>query len=324
MPSIPPAPHNEAALEGETHSEADYADANSSLWLQNSTHHPVITADQPTSEDLAASNGYTATPALPPSDASPAQSSPHSTRAGLHGMYLGPASGVSFLVRVQKRLDQAISFSHPGSIFTFGDASLPFLDADPSFCMMLPKPDAERLLDRFFDFAMPTFRFLHRPTIKAWFTEFYSTLGQMRDPQSAPAKVALLIMVLAHGRMYMLDDDKSGPPDLSFRLFVTAEHQLSKEKGAARLTSIQARLTMCFFLLTQSRINQAWNLFGVVSHLILAIGLNRSRRYDSASASGQVEAEGRRRTFWCAYTLVSPELYRSDRNADFFAVSLTS
>lgn len=302
---IPSAPRPGAADEVESHSDVGYANDDASLWPQESTRSRVVATDQrnAATDDLTASNGFATTSGLATSDASPAQSSPHSTRAGLHGMYLGPASGVSFLVRVQKRLDQAISFSHPGSIFTFGDAPLPIVDSDPSFCMMLPKEDARRLLDRFFDFAMPTFRFLHRPTIEAWFAEFYSTLGQMHDPQSAPAKVALVLMVLAHGRMYMPDDDRPGPVELGFRLFLSAEHQLSREMGAARLTSIQARLTMCFFLLTQSKINQAWTLFGTTSHLALAIGLNRSRRFDTTSVSSQVEAESRRRLFWCAYTL---------------------
>lgn len=36
---------------------------------------------------------------------------------------------------------------------------------------------------------------------------------------------------------------------------------------------------------------------------MLAIGLNRKRRPDAAIVSDQIEAESRRRTFWCAYTL---------------------
>lgn len=80
--------------------------------------------------------------------------------------------------------------------------------------MMLPREDAQRLVDRYFDFAMPTYRFLHRPTIQEWFGEFYDTLGIMRDEQKAPAKIALLFMVFAHGRVYMADCDKTGPADL--------------------------------------------------------------------------------------------------------------
>lgn len=80
--------------------------------------------------------------------------------------------------------------------------------------MMLPREDAQQLVNRYFDYAMPTYRFLHRPTIQKWFAEFYDTFGMMHDAQRAPAKTALLLMVLAHARVYMPDDKKPGPPDL--------------------------------------------------------------------------------------------------------------
>lgn len=80
--------------------------------------------------------------------------------------------------------------------------------------MMLPREDAQKLLDRYFDFAMPTYRFLHRPTLQAWFTEFYDTLGIMDDLHNSPARVALLFMVFAQARAYMPDNDKPGPQDL--------------------------------------------------------------------------------------------------------------
>ena len=79
---------------------------------------------------------------------------------------------------------------------------------------MLPQVDAQRLIDRYFDFAMPTYRFLHQPTVQKWFVEFYETLGTMRDPHTAPAKLALLFIIFALARVYMPDDDKPGPSDL--------------------------------------------------------------------------------------------------------------
>ncbi|KAM0304389.1 hypothetical protein ACHAPM_002477 [Fusarium culmorum] len=231
------------------------------------------------------------------------QQSPEPSQEDLQGHYIGPASGVSFLLRVQKRLHQAISFSGPGSIFTFGDAPLRNPDYDPNFCMMLPKEDAQRLIDRYFDFAMPTYRFLHRPTIQEWFTEFYETLGTMRNPNNSAAKVALLFMILAHARVYMPEGDRPGPSDLSARYYLAAEHQLSKESGSIRLTSVQARLLQCYYLGTQSRVNHCWSQFGIVTNLALAIGLNRNKRPGVISGLNHIEVESRRRTFWCAYTL---------------------
>lgn len=143
------------------------------------------------------------------------QTSPQEPQEDLQGHYIGPASGVSFLLRVQKRLHQAISFSTSNNIFTFGDAPLQPPDFDPSFCMVLPRDDAQRLFDRYFDFAMPTYRFLHRPTLQEWFVEFYDTLGTMRDGNSsACAKIALLFMIFAHARVYMPENDRPGPTDL--------------------------------------------------------------------------------------------------------------
>jgi hypothetical protein len=66
---------------------------------------------------------------------------------------------------------------------------------------------------------------------------------------------------------------------------------------------VQARLTQCYYLLTQSRINHCYSLFGTVSHLALAIGLNRNRRAGPKTGLSMLESECRRRTFWCAYTL---------------------
>lgn len=151
---------------------------------------------------------------MSPSMPASSPTSPKSSLTGLHGQYIGPASGVSFLQRVQKRLGQATSFSQPGNIFTFGDPPFAESSADSTLCMMLPREDAQKLVNRYFDYAMPTYRFLHRPTIQKWFSEFYETFGAMYDTQRAPAKIALLLMVFAHGRVYMPDDSKPGPSDL--------------------------------------------------------------------------------------------------------------
>lgn len=146
----------------------------------------------------------------------PSTSPPHTPKAsqsGLHGQYIGPASAVSFLQRVQQRLGQAANFSQPDNIFTFGDTPFEEIDADPSSCMMLPRDVAQQFFNRYFDFAMPTYRFLHRPTLQVWLREFYDTFGVMHDSLGAPAKIALVLMVLAHGRMYLPEKDKAGPSD---------------------------------------------------------------------------------------------------------------
>ena len=103
--------------------------------------------------------------------------------------------------------------------------------------------------------------------------------------------------------MHMLNSPIIPSDIFSKRYFLAAEHHLLREKGSIRLTSVQARLTQCYYLLTQSRINHCWSLFGTVSHLALAIGLNRNRPPDPNTGLSHIESECRRRTFWCAYTL---------------------
>ncbi|KAJ3940521.1 uncharacterized protein N0V96_009525 [Colletotrichum fioriniae] len=233
----------------------------------------------------------------------PSRASPEPTQTDLQGHYVGPSSGVSFLLRVQKRLHQAVSFSQASSIFTFGDAPLPDFDPSGAFCVLLSKEEATTLLKRYFEFAVPTHRFLHRPTVEGWLEEFYDTMGAMKSQEDAPARRALLFMVFAQAQEYMGTTHSRENADASARYFLAADHQLSKERGAVRLTSVQARLCQCFWLLSQSRINHCWSLFGTAGHLALAIGLNRNRHADPAGGYNYIELECRRRTFWCAYSL---------------------
>lgn len=155
---------------------------------------------------------------VPPADAAaplnPASSrtSPEPLQTDQQGHYVGPASGVSFLLRIQKRLHQTTELSRNTTIFTFGDAPLP--EHDASFFVLPPKADAQRLVERYFDFAAPTHRFLHRPSIEALLEEFYATQGEMnagRAREEAPAKRALLLIVFAQAQAYMpgvsADDD---------------------------------------------------------------------------------------------------------------------
>ncbi|TDZ16418.1 Activator of stress genes 1 [Colletotrichum orbiculare MAFF 240422] len=231
----------------------------------------------------------------------PSRASPEPTQTDLQGHYVGPSSGVSFLLRVQKRLHQAVSFSQASSIFTFGDAPLPDFDPSGAFCVLLSRDEATTLLKRYFEFAVPTHRFLHRPTVEGWLDEFYATSGAMKNQDDAPARRALLFMVFAQAQEYAVTTHSRENSDVSARYFLAADHQLSKERGAVRLASVQARLCQCFWLLSQSRINHCWSLFGTVGHLALAIGLNRSRHADPSY--NYIELECRRRTFWCAYSL---------------------
>lgn len=124
------------------------------------------------------------------------RNSPEPFQTDLQGHYVGAASGVSFLLRVQKRLHQSAHFSNASStIFTFGDMPLP--EFDPGFCFMPSKEESARLLQKYFDFTVPVDRFLHQPTVERWLEEFHETVGAMRNKDEAPAQRALLFMIFA-------------------------------------------------------------------------------------------------------------------------------
>lgn len=134
----------------------------------------------------------------PPSRSSP---EPQGGQKDQQGHWIGASSAAAFLIRIQKRLHQNSSLSHDSSIFTFGDAPLP--EFDPSFFVLPPKPDAQRLVERYFDYAAPTHRFLHRPSIENLVEEFYETQGEMRGREDGKAKAALLMVVFAQAQAYM-------------------------------------------------------------------------------------------------------------------------
>lgn len=92
-------------------------------------------------------------------------------------------------------------------------------------------------------------------------------------------------------------------PRYSAAFFAASEHHLQLESGGIRLTSIQARLIQCFYMLSQSRVNSAWTLFGSLANLVLAIGLHRRKKRDVGAEIDFIEHECRKRTFWSAYTL---------------------
>ncbi|KAH7123220.1 finger protein [Dactylonectria estremocensis] len=237
------------------------------------------------------------------------RNSPEPSQTDQQGHYVGPASGVSFLLRIQRKLQVQSPGYLNSSVFNFGDRPLP--GHDSSFAILPPKPLAESMVKRYFDFAATTHRFLHRPSIEAWLEELYETNGAMLYQESARSRTALLFMVFAHSNNYRsrsatdTKDRSAESAETGARFFAVAEHQLSMEKGQIQLANVQARLAQCFYLLAQSRLNHCWTLFGITAHLALALGIHRKSRIDVETSNrvDHVELECRKRTFWCAYNL---------------------
>jgi hypothetical protein len=119
----------------------------------------------------------------------------------LEGQYVGPSSGVAFLLRAQRRLHEVVSLSPNSSIFTFGDSPLP--EYDPSFFVLPSRDNAAKLVARYFDFAFPTHRFLHQQTVERYLQQFYDNLGDPSPKRGAREKNAVVLMVMAQAVQYM-------------------------------------------------------------------------------------------------------------------------
>ncbi|KAF4975539.1 hypothetical protein FZEAL_7685 [Fusarium zealandicum] len=237
------------------------------------------------------------------------RNSPEPSQTDEQGHFVGPSSGVSFLLRIQRKLQIQSPGYLNSSMFNFGDRPLP--GHDSSFAILPPRPLAESMMKRYFDFAATTHRFLHRPSIEACLEELYETNGTMLYQESARSRTALLFMVFAHSNNYRsrlsvdTRDRIAESAESGARFFAVAERQLSMEKGEIRLAHVQARLAQCFYLLAQSRLNHCWTLFGVTAQLAMALGIHRRSRIDLETSSrvDHVDLECRKRTFWCAYNL---------------------
>jgi hypothetical protein len=128
-----------------------------------------------------------------PATEPPSRASPDIPVTDLQGHYIGPASGVSFLHRVQQRLHMN---DHSSPSFTFGDTPLPEFDP-ANFVVMVSKEETRHLVQKFFDFSVPIDRLFHKPTIEAWLEEFHDTMGAMVWTNEAPARRAVLWMIFA-------------------------------------------------------------------------------------------------------------------------------
>lgn len=222
--------------------------------------------------------------------------SPEGDSAALEGRYSGHASAYSFLRRAwrrfginvkqqdEKELNQAVP------IFQYGDKQFP--RSSGSFAFPDQQVTAE-LLSVYFDFSMPTYRFVHQPTVTSWL-EIYHT----RPTSLLPARQAVVLMVL--GTAAFLQAGYAS--EVSEPYFQAAQMKLAAETGKLRVESVQARLAMCLYLLHTSRPNQAWYTFGITSQIIMALGMHRARASSTVRLDA-VTTECRKRAFWAAYSL---------------------
>ncbi|KAL4982884.1 hypothetical protein BDW68DRAFT_191781 [Aspergillus falconensis] len=237
----------------------------------------------------------------------PRRNSPDPVATDFEGNYLGPASGVSFLNRVWRRLHQDETSAVPDelqnesspkntSVFMFGDK--PYANyRDAGFT--LPTFDkAMELVSRYFDYAMVTYRFLHRGSVEEWLKQVYSYNISPLNLPTGPlvARTAIILMIFAGKQAESSCESE--------RWYAASKYMLSMEFGPPRLETVQARLGQCLYLLSSSRANECWYTFGTAVQLVTALGLHR-RCAPKLSKTGTtyLERELSKRILWSAYTL---------------------
>ncbi|KAI6808034.1 hypothetical protein KC332_g13156 [Hortaea werneckii] len=166
---------------------------------------------------------------------------------------------------------------------------------------LVRKPNGHALLSTYFDFAMPTYRFLHRQTVEQWYKEVCEDTNRL-----SPARKAIILLVLATATFFEESHKSDGEISLtgSEAHYQAARHELNQETGRPRLESVQSRFAACLYLLHTSRPNEAWYLFGTTIQIALILGLHQRRSVENVQPGGDIIIqECRKRTFWAMSTL---------------------
>ncbi|KAH8657193.1 fungal-specific transcription factor domain-containing protein [Tricladium varicosporioides] len=165
----------------------------------------------------------------------------------------------------------------------------------------LELPDQQRsllLLSRYFDFATPSYRFFHQPTVEAW-AEQLLTDPDGKDVLLSASQRAIVFLLWAQALEYHGEGDDTSTSSHLF--YAKARSLIDSEPGPPTLESVQVRLALCLYLLSTSRINECWYTFGITTFIVMALGLHR--KSSQHISIGMIESECRKRAFWSAYTL---------------------
>lgn len=267
-------------------------------------------------------------PAAPLSEhntAAPSRASPELEVAEIQGQLFDTTSGLAFVHRAFRRLSQSNTHqvSRPLPDFageaeneesptlTVGDKPIGVIS--PGDVELPTMKRALELVYLYFDVCIATYRFLHLPTVEKWLQVMLNnrTEGLQLHQGLGRAKAAILLTILAIATAHeekatgRFQEDEAASMSRIDSLFSTASFLIQHETARPTLESAQARVVQVIYLLTTSRMNQAWYTFGTAIQLISALGLHRKsgkRRLD-ASAENYIVVQCRRRTFWTAYIL---------------------
>lgn len=194
-----------------------------------------------------------------------------------------------------------------------GDRPLP--EHDESMAIRLPSSsENKRLLSLYFDVCIATYRVLHRPTVEKWLEIVERNVQENRPIwfEVGHSRAAIVLVALAvatthseKSKGFFSADDEERALSLSDELFGISYRLTNTETGYPKLESAQARIVQVLYLLTTSRFNKSWYVFGNALQLISTIGLHRRENLKRRRVprTDYIQTQCRLRTFWTAYIL---------------------
>jgi hypothetical protein len=332
---VPPSPAPSAGLQHRdqaisTHitisrirGQDDFSSANTNsvepVGNVNAIRQPVLqTSPLPVEIDYGAARNTTIPADYLPSDTIHDEAGPDSNRLtpelgdAVERQFLGPSSAQSFLGKALRRVDGdsvqgpvtsgGTNVETETSTLSFGDAKVK--QTDIAQFAWPENRTATRLLEQFFEFASPTYRYMHEPTQQDWLKQIYN------KTDVPVAAQACILLIFASASVFtvdrygdIIDADRQGW-ESSEMYYQKAEILLSGETGPPRLESVQARLAAVQYLLSSSRPNKALFTFGNMVQLMQMVGIHRNQ-HERRGVSGRdsITVEVHRRLFWCAFTL---------------------
>lgn len=218
--------------------------------------------------------------------------------------HVGPTSGVSFLYGQWGKGGNPgdsgdVNITHT-PLVSWGDIQIRLSSRSVPFETVFSPNQLFDILDRYFQYVSPTYRFLHHPTVKNW----AGTL--MSKGELSAARKACVLLVYAQTLLHspvktgqqVVDH---GDPELSMTCFEQAKTLLDNELGPPSLPSVQARVGLCLYLLSTFRLSECRYCFSFAVTVATTLGLQRKQ--SSTSRVNTLEAECRKRCFWSLYVL---------------------
>lgn len=152
----------------------------------------------------------------------------------------------------------------------FGDTHCPKFD-DLGQVHFPDQSFTRECVHRYFDFASPTYRILHQGTVEHWVEKLYE---QTLVSETARA---IVLMICAISSFYHTESTSQFSINQATinqqgcrqgdGFYTMACQIIENEVGSPSLLSVQVRFLVVLYLLTSSRMNEAWFKFGTMVQL---------------------------------------------------------